>query len=333
MKINQNTQYGTTIALWGPCPDRFLSQGYKKTITFEEQIEKISKVEDIKGVDLYGDWDVSPKNVEEVKRILDAYSLKTFVVTADVNSLPEFGRGSVASPNPSSRQLAIQKVTQAIDMAHILGSEIVDLWFGQDGYDYSFQSDYIWGWERIIDTVAQAAAYAAPKGIKIALEYKPREPRTHIFTATAAKMLFVAQKSGMDNVGILIDTGHGYIAGENISESAALCKLAGDKLFYVHLNDNYKLWDDDMMAGSIHPFEMVEFLYWLERTGYKGPLVLDMFPYREDPLAAATESIEFIKQVRALLAEIDAGEIEELLKNQDAAASMRFLRKKFIKGV
>ncbi|MGM0366409.1 MAG: sugar phosphate isomerase/epimerase family protein [Actinomycetota bacterium] len=331
MKIKKDIEYGTTIALWGPCPDRFLAQGYRKDTTFEQKIELISQIEEIKGVDLYGDWDVNMNNVDKVKKTLDEANLKTLIVTADVNSIPEFGRGSVASPLKASRELGWQKVKEAIDMAEILGSEMVDLWFGQDGYDYSFQTDYLWGWERIIQTIKDAAHYAGKKGIKIALEYKPREPRTHIYTATAAKMLFAAGQTGMDNVGILIDTGHGYTAGENISESVAICKLAGDKLFYVHVNDNYKVWDDDMMVGSVHPFEMVEFLYWLEKTGYEGPIVLDMFPFREEPLAAARESIDFIKQIRRLLEGIEEEEIEELFRKQDAVEAMKFLRKNIIR--
>jgi len=331
MEIKKDVDYGTTIALWGPCPDRFLSQGYCKDTNFEQKIEQIAKIEDIKGVDLYGDWDVSMENVHEVKKVLHDYHLKTFIVTANVNSLPEFGRGSVTSPVPQSRALGWEKVKEAIDMAKILDSDMIDLWFGQDGYDYSFQTDYQWGWKRIIQTIKDAAQYAKQKGIKIALEYKPREPRTHIYTATAAKMLFAAEQSGADNVGILIDTGHAYTAGENISESAAICKLAGDKLFYVHVNDNYKVWDDDMMVGSVHPFEMVEFLYWLEKTDYQGPIVLDMFPFREQPLKAAQESIAFIKQIKGLLEKIDEEEIKQLFESQDATEAMKFLRKRIIR--
>jgi len=282
-------------------------------------------------VDLYGDWDVNLDSVDKVKKILDEYNLKTYVVTADVNSLPEFGRGSVTSPLKESRELAWQKVKEAIDLAKILDSSMVNLWFGQDGYDYPFQVDYLWGWQKIIDTVKKAADYADKKNIKIVLEYKPREPRTHIFTASVAKMLLVANQVLKDNVGILIDTGHAYTAGEGIAESVAICKLAKDKLFYVHVNDNYKVWDDDMMVGSVHPFEMVEFLYWLERVNYRGPLVLDMFPYREDPLSAAKESIEFIKQIRKILVELDESEIENILSKQNAVKSMRILRKYFIK--
>jgi xylose isomerase len=130
-----------------------------------------------------------------------------------------------------------------------------------------------------------------------------------------------------DNVGVLVDTGHAYCAGENIAESISLCKLAGDKLYNVHVNDNYKSWDDDMMVGSVHPFEMLEFLYWLEKLDYKGPIVLDIFPYREDPLGAASESIEFIKSLREIIRNIDENKIKEIFDAQDAVASVRMLRK------
>lgn len=330
MKIKQNIEFGTTIALWGQCSDRFLSGGYKEATSFEDKIKKISQIKDIKGVDLYGDWDVNKSNVGQIKEILKKYNLKTYLVTADVNSLAEFGKGSVTSPDSKSRQLGWQKIAEAIDMARALDCNMVDLWFGQDGYDYCFQTDYMWAWQQIIDTVAKASDYAG-KDVKIVLEYKPREPRTHIFTASAAKMLFIINKIKKDNVGILIDTGHAYCAGENIAESVVICKMAGDKLYYVHINDNYKVWDDDMMVGSIHPFEMLEFLFWLEKTGYDGPYVLDMFPYREDPLEAARESIELVKQMRNILKEADEELLEDILNRQDATASMKFLRKYFIR--
>ena len=42
-------------------------------------------------------------------------------------------------------------------MAVVLDCHTVDIWLGQDGYDYPLQVDYKWGWECIIDTVKKAA--------------------------------------------------------------------------------------------------------------------------------------------------------------------------------
>lgn len=269
--------------------------------------------------------------MEEVKKILAEHGLKTFIVTADLNSLPEFGRGSVTSPLRSSRELSFEKISDAIDMAEVLDYGMVNIWYGQDGYDYSFQSDFTWAWQQLVAATKKAAEYAGKKGIKVALEYKPREPRTNIYTASAVKTLLIINEVGEDNIGVVLDTGHAYAAGENIAESVAILKSFGDKLFYVHVNDNYKVWDDDMMVGSIHPFELIEFLYWLEKTEYDGPIVLDMFPYREDPLGAAKESIEMMKRIRGLLGELEEGLVEDILKDQDATRAFKMLREKFIR--
>ena len=61
----------------------------------------------------------------------------------------------------------------------------------------------------------------------------------------------------------------------------ALLKSFGDKLYHVHMNDNYRLWDDDMMLGSAHLSENLEFFSWLKRTEYDGWVSIDQFPYRE----------------------------------------------------
>ena len=53
-------------------------------------------------------------------------------------------------------------------------------------------------------------------------------------------------------MGILLDIGHSIVAQENPAEAAALINRYKEKLFYVHFNDNYRYWDDDMMAGAVN---------------------------------------------------------------------------------
>ena len=83
-------------------------------------------------------------------------------------------------------------------------------------------------------------------------------------------------------LGAMVDVGHSLMAYENVAESAALLHYFGQKLFYMHFNDNWRLWDDDMTVGSVHTIEMLELLYWLDRMKYTGWYALDIFPYREN---------------------------------------------------
>ena len=88
--------------------------------------------------------------------------------------------------------------------------------------EYPLATDYIEEREWLIEGVREVAKYAQSKGVWIALEYKMKEPRTHSYLAWACDTLLVVQATGLDNVGITIDTGHAFLAHENVGEVVAL---------------------------------------------------------------------------------------------------------------
>ena len=136
---------------------------------------------------------------------------------------------------------------------------------------------------------------------------------------------------GLDNVGVLLDIGHSLAAGENFAEAAALLSSFG-KLDYLHLNDNYRSWDDDMIFGSVHLVESLEFIYWLKRLNYKGWLTLDIFPYREDGVQAATQCRDWIKALSRAIDRIGMEPITEIIRHADACKAIDFVRRALIAG-
>jgi xylose isomerase len=143
------------------------------------------------------------------------------------------------------------------------------------------------------------------------------------------KALLIAQETGRENVGVTIDVGHALAAYESMAESAVLCMRAG-KLFHLHLNDNYRLWDDDMIVGSVHTIEYLELMYWLEKMGYNGWYSLDIFPYRENPLEASRESIEMLKAFSKLLDKIGRDELDKAIDEGNPAKIQKLLREKIL---
>jgi len=57
--------------------------------------------------------------------------------------------------------------------------------------------------------------------ITIFLEYKQKEPRTHLQIANVAKVLYMIEEADLENIGVLIDVGHAWMADENLAESVA----------------------------------------------------------------------------------------------------------------
>ena len=52
------------------------------------------------------------------------------------------GRGAFVAKDPAIRAQALEETLAAAELARKLKCPLVNLWPGQDGYDYIFQSDY-----------------------------------------------------------------------------------------------------------------------------------------------------------------------------------------------
>ena len=164
------------------------------------------------------------------------------------------------------------------------------------------------------------------KDIEVYIEYKIKEPRTHSYINTVGNTIALINEVNEPNFGVALDYGHAMQGYENPAESVALLKKYGDLLKHVHINDNYRYWDDDMIVGSIHQVEYLEFFYWLNKTGYKGWVTIDQFPFREDGRDAVNESAEWMNKLQDLIEKVDDNKIQEVLASKDAVKSSKLMR-------
>ena len=322
-------KYSIILGNLGNTCDRFLSSGYKEEVPKETLIRQASQIEGVEGVELVGTWDVSADNVDKIGETLAKYNLRCVSIIPDHFSQKCWGRGSLSAKDPDVREQALDYTFACVEMARKLGCDTLNLWPGQDGYDYHLQSNLIQERHYLMENIKKVAQ--ASPDIKFSLEYKPKEPRNFCFMARASDTLLLAKETGLDNVGVTIDTGHALVAGENIAESIVILQQYGRKLFHMHFNDNYGHWDDDMIVGSVHFPSYVETLFYLKETNYNGWLSMDQYPYREDGQGALSESVAFLQMIESRLTDEVMAEIRDLLKAGDAVKSQRWLRQTFFK--
>jgi xylose isomerase len=129
-----------------------------------------------------------------------------------------------------------------------------------------------------------------------------------------------------DNVGITVDFGHCIIAHENPAEAIAACKIYGDKLFHVHVNDNFGVWDDDCITSTEHIIETMEFMYWLKKTNYDGWFSFDQYTPRLDGRDALVEGLNWMEDITAVVDKIDDAKMEEMFKNVNAVDMSKMVR-------
>ncbi|MCK5738972.1 TIM barrel protein [bacterium] len=321
-------KYAVILGNLGNTKDRFCD-GYKDNPPNTEMLRQAAKIPHVSGIELVGTWDIYPENVSDMKKALSDLDLKCVSIIPDLFTDRDYRKGSYSSPEPAVRQKAIDYTRKMCDIALELACETINIWPGQDGYDYLLCADYEKQREWMATAIAElAGAYPT---LKFSLEYKPKEPRTHSTLARMADTLLMAGETGRNNVGVTIDTGHAFIGGEVVGESIVLAKRAGKRLFHMHFNDNHGSWDDDMIVGSVHSVCYLETLYWLDRCDYVGWLSMDQYPYREDAASAIGESILWLRRFDEVL-QAHRSEIDVLVAQQDAVATSRFLRSVLMGG-
>ncbi|MGQ9494013.1 MAG: sugar phosphate isomerase/epimerase family protein [Anaerolineae bacterium] len=304
---------------WASPGDRFMSGGYRETLPLVEQLQHVAKLSNlVEGIELRYPSEVNEETLPLIRQFLKDTGLAVAAVGTPISSERRFAHGSLTARDPQVRKGAIRRAQEGMDICAELGGNQIYFFLGQDGCDYALEVDYEDAWKWMIEGIAEIAAHR--RDIRVCLEYKPFEPRRRIFLNNVGISLYVIHQVGAENVGVLFDTGHAMMAGENLGDSIYLLSKA-KRLFHIHFNDNYRNFDDDMAVGSVHLLPFVEAVYWLKRVGYTGWQSLDLYPYREEPEVAVVQSIKLLKRIDALVDEMGLETITELLRQGDGGCS------------
>jgi len=317
----KDRKYTGGMWVYGQIIDRYATDGYNSPKSTLEIIKE-AKESGLSGLDLNYPWPEKDLTLKEVKAALNDSNLKAVCVTPVIYG-KKFRSGSFSNADAKIRKDAIALSEESVDVANQLGADYVKWWPGQDGYDYPFQVDYKQLREHALGGI-RTVAKNYPK-TQFAIEYKLKEPRNRLLWSTANASLINIAEVGVDNLGLVIDFGHSLFAKENPAEALSLIHSQG-KLVDIELDDNYREWDDDLTAGAIHLVETLEFLYTVEKIGWKAPIKLDLFPYRENAMSAVKESIKTLQKLEACLERIDMSELAKAQNAHDAMAIQSIVR-------
>jgi L-rhamnose isomerase/sugar isomerase len=188
---------------------------------------------------------------EALRRYAGERGIRVGAINPNLFGDDAYRLGSICNPDPRVRQRALDHCRECIDVAQAVGSSIVSLWLA-DGTNYPGQDDLRGRYMRL--TAGLEELYASlPAGMRLLVEYKFFEPGFYSTDlpdwGTAA---LVCRRLG-PQAQVLVDTGH-HPQGTNVEQIVALL-LAEELLGGFHFN-NRKYADDDLIVGSIDPFEL-----------------------------------------------------------------------------
>ncbi|MGB6838634.1 MAG: L-rhamnose isomerase [Dehalococcoidia bacterium] len=263
----------------------------------------------------------------ELRAHAESLGLRIGAINPNLFQDDAYRLGSVCHPDPAVRRQAVEHILECVEIARATGSTLLSLWFA-DGTNYPGQDSIRQRKQRLLDSLRQVYA-AMLAGMRMLIEYKFFEPAFYhtdiddwgIAYALATKLGPQAQ--------VLVDTGH-HPQGTNIEHIVAFLLDEG-RLGGFHFNAR-KYADDDLIVGTVNPFEL--FLIYNElvaagETARDVAYMIDQSHNIEPKIEAMVQSVLNVQAAYARALIVDRKDLAERQAAGDVLGAHRALTDAF----
>jgi L-rhamnose isomerase / sugar isomerase len=313
--------YGDTGTRFAVFPQRGVPRDPFEKISDAAQVHRLTGV--CPSVAIHIPWD----RVDDYARLKDhaeSLGVRIGAVNPNLFQEPRYKLGSVCHPDPAVRRGATDRLIECVGVAGEVGSDVLSLWFA-DGTNYAGQDSFVERRHRMLECLAEVYG-AMPENMRMLLEYKPYEPAFyHTDLADWGAALTACQRLG-ERAEVLVDLGH-HAKEVNIEYVVALL-LDEERLGGFHFN-NRKYGDDDLIVGSVNPFELfliyVELVEAEERAGTRIDYMIDQTHNIEPKMEAMILSVTNLQEAYAKALLVDRAALTEARQAGDVLGAHRLL--------
>ncbi len=253
-------------------------------------IQQISKA-GYDGIDFWGGRphayrkDLNEADIEKIKDLLGELQLGVASFIPAQFRYPT----CLCSGSEFIRQESIEYIKDSIQTAAALGSPVVSVCPGHSLFGQSKSA----AWDSLRRSLDEICRFASSFPVRIAIEPADIYETDLINTGTDAMRMI--DQLGYANLGLVLDTGHSHIVGEETAQAMA---MAQDRLFHVHVDDNNGLRDQHLVPG-LGSFDFPPFLEALDKFGYQGFLGVELsWDVTIDPDPAASQALKYLKSIK-----------------------------------
>src|SRR5215218_258436 len=281
-----------------------------------ERIDDAAEVHRLTGtapaVALHFPWD----NLDDLSALRDHVAergLRIGAVNPNLFQDPDYKLGSVTHPDPAVRRKAVEHLLECTHIAQALGSSAQSLWLA-DGTNYPGQDNLSARRGRLLECLQEVYA-ALPPEQELLLEYKLFEPAFYATdVADWGSSLLLCQKLG-ERAKVLVDLGH-HAQGTNVEQIVSILD-AEQRLGGFHFN-NRKYADDDLIVGSVNPFELYLIFFELIASGESLPrLTIDQSHNVEPKIEAMVLSLVNLQETYAKALLVDCERLAAAQRDGD----------------
>ena len=293
--------------------------------TVQERIADAGLVHRLTGccprVAIHIPWD-RVDDYAELSRSAASAGIELGAVNPNLFGEDDYRLGSLCSPDGAVRAKALRHLAECVEIARSVDSTVLSLWLA-DGTSYAGQDDLRGRYDRLVTGLEETYALLDPE-MTLLVEYKFFEPAFYSTDlpdwGTAA---LLCRRLG-PQARVLVDTGH-HPQGTNIEQIVARL-LAENLLGGFHFN-NRKYADDDLIVGSVDPFELFRIMIELTHGDEldRIALMIDQSHNVEGKIDAMIQSVVNIQTAYAKALLLDRQQLTDAQLAGDVLGAHRVL--------
>ena len=194
----------------------------------------------------------------------------------------------LCSLNETVRRDSVHYIQDAIDSALRLSAPYVSLCPGMT----LFGEDLDKGWTQLRKSFMELLDYTGGKDLVLLIE--PAHAAESALILTVEDGLRMIEEIKSERLGILLDTGHDNVNGEDLAEVVASLK---DVPLHIHIDDNHGDSDAHLIPGE-GSIDFAPFVKALKEINYQGFVSAELgFQYTPDPDPAVEKTYAALSKV------------------------------------
>lgn len=213
-------------------------------------------------------------------------NINAFMMNAIADHRQPYWHPSFIEPDPHYRQVRIDHTRRALSLCAELGAPHITTEPGGPLEPGQSRQQAI---NLFVEVLKPLAEHADSCGVMLLIE-----PEPGLLLETTDQYLEVAEKVNAPSIGLNFDVGHAYCVSEDIPR--AIAKLGGHIRHY-HLEDIAATRVHHHLVPGTGAIDFNEVLNAIRQTGYDGWLTVELYPFQDDPDAAARQAFEVLGEL------------------------------------
>jgi sugar phosphate isomerase/epimerase len=191
---------------------------------------------------------------------------------------------SFIEPDPEYRRVRIDHTRRALSLCAELGAPHITTEPGGPIAPGQTRQQAI---DLFVEVLKPLAEHAESVGVGLLIE-----PEPGLLLETSDQYLEVAERVGSPAIGLNFDVGHAFCVSEDIPRAI---RAMAPHIRHYHLEDIAPTRVHHHMVPGTGAIDFAEVIAAIRETGYDGWLTVELYPFVDDPDAAAREAARVLR--------------------------------------